>query len=534
MFLITKTQKNCIDSIRKMISALEGIECGPVQLIDLGGYILAWSRCKQHENLHILSDACYIGKLTFSENPSEIPISHEGRINKKEIPPLTTGTIIHQRDNQIVVEPLHITNVYYSKDSVSDMQLLIADAEGFFPSHEGVATLSAIGYFPGNITLFNEIKKIPFRSSYNISTRIVAPPKTIEYKKNDDEKMIERLMEIVPNHPKQYLGITGGKDGRFVLGIFLSVGKKPILVHKETGEKDLVNQLAHDVNCEIINVPQSTTLLSPEVYTLATDSQIYYSGGNLGGIASKIERDSLFHSGIYAGLLIKDTFKTAFKMPGPLSKIYHRCLTLLLSSIKPVHDALSKFNTYDELYQYLRDELHFGNHYVSFKQKKEWTNWFYYINRSIRWGDAVTMDLSYFTQPVFLLSDLEAVCYGISSPQWKNYAYERAMRLNKLLMPFVNTPYAKKIELSENSFLRAFQKLKFEYFSRLLASRSHKKQYQIKSKQEYNSQSLANVEPKLFKRYYTKSLEEISQHHVPYSLKRASVTLVHTLDYLEN
>lgn len=517
-----------------MIVSLEGIDCGPVQIVNIGEYFLCWSRCRQFENLHKFTNAYYIGKMSFTEQASETLIIHETTINKEDIPPLTNGTIIYLSEDLLIVEPLNITNIFYSLNSVSDMQLLIADAEGYLPSHEGVAVLSAIGYFPGNITLFNEIRKIPFLSSLDLTHNSEISQQSVHYHEPDDLLMIDRLKQIVPDHPQQFIGMTAGKDCRFVLGIVTSAGKTPSIIHIKTNEEHLVEELADSVNTPLIQVSTATPTLNGRVYTLATDSQIYMYGCTLGVMSSSVNKDSVFHTGIFADLILKDTFKSAVKIPGLQRKIYDKCIHMLLSSVKNFDNILCTFNTYQEIFTYIKKELSFGNKIFQLRKRKEKANWFYYLHRGIRWGNAAVMDLSYFTNVVFLLSDIEAVTYGISSSMWDNFAYDRVLRLNSKLLPNVKTPYAVEVKFSKNPLVKGFQKIQFEYFHRLLVRNKMKKEFRSKSKKEYKPRGFSIREPRYFKNFYNKNFDELMKTPCSYSLKRAAATIAYTLDYLEN
>ena len=520
-------------AIEKMASSLEGIECSPIQIISLNEYTLGWSRCKQYENLHKFNNVYFIGKLKFTEKACETLIIHDTLFLKEKIPPLTNGTIIYFSEDQFIVEPLNVTNIFYSPDSVSDMQLLIADAEGYIPSHEGVAILSAVGYFPGNITLFKEIKKIPFLCSYDLINRIEINQQTVKYHEPDDLMMIKRLQKIVPEHPEQYLGLTAGKDSRFIFGILNSRGIIPTAIHIESDEQKLVKDLVESLGCPYIFVPQTASRLSRRVYTLATDAQIYATGSALGAISSYINKDSIFHSGTFAGSILKNVFKTAVKIPGPKSKVYDKCIKMLLGSVRYITADLKSVNTYSELFNYLYKELAFGNNYLRLKTKKETANWFYYLHRGIRWGNAAVMELSYFTNPIFLLADLEALSYGISSTLWDNYAYERIVKLNTRLLPTVNTSYKIDVKLSRNPILKLYQKAKFEYFQRFLTMKKHEKEFKLNSQKEYKTRGFDVIEPKSFQKYYSKDIDQLTHSPASFSLKRAAVTIAFVLNYLE-
>jgi len=533
MFLLNKNEDKCLLAISKMASSLEGIECSPIQIFSINDHTLGWSRCKQYENLHQFKDGYYLGKLKFTEEACENIIIHEREIRQEEIPPLTNGTIIYINDGRLIVEPLNVTNIYYSNDSVSDMQLLIADSEGYLPSHEGVAILSSVGYLPGNITLFNEIKKIPLLFSYDLHDHLVKQHNHIKYHEPDDNLLIRRLQSIAPDHPNQYLSLTGGKDSRFVFGILNSVGIKPTIVNVQDNETGIVEELAESLKCRLIKIPPAKAYLNPKIYTLATDAQIYASGSTFSLMLPFLHKDALFQTGLFANVILKDGFKSAVKMPGLKRNVYDKCIKMLLSRAKKLQNDLCSFNIYKQLFNYLKEELDFGKKYLNYSTKKEWANWFHYINTGVRWGNAVTMDLSYFSHVVFLLSDLEAVSYGISSKMWDNFAYERVVRLNELVLPNIKTPFATQVKLSNNRLIKAYQKIEFEYFHRFLRMVGDKKVFLTQSKKDLNVSNFILEDPRYFSKYFCKNLNDLLKSDSSYSLKRAAITIAYVLDYLE-
>lgn len=534
MFLINRDKSKCVESISALIAKIYGIICGPLQLIKLQDYWLGWARSKAHENLHVFNNGILIGKLNFSEKPDHSPIYHLEEL-PIEFHPLSTGVkIISKPGNQnLLIEPLNITNIFYSKKSVSDMQLLIAKAEGLLPSSEGVGVLSTVGYLPGNVTLFNEIKKIPFLCHYNFQTHQLTNSPKIPYQHADDLMMIERLKEIVPVHSCQYLGISAGYDSRFVLGILLHSGVKPHLIHLNCDERKLIEEITQQLklDCSIVDDFEQ---LSPEIYTLITDSQIYFRGGNYSNVRKSIERESLYHTGLFADSIIKNAFKTATKIPGPTDAIYDKLIDhALLSSCSYDVAGLREFNTRQMIKENLLKELAFGNDYCSFRTKKEWANWFYFLHRGVRWTPATTADLSYFTQPVFLLSDLEALSFGISSSAWVNFKKDRIRSINTKLLPEITVPYSDGGPYYiNNGFLNSWEKIKYEYLERFLTY--------IKDRHEYtearkNTNPFRNVDfdSTCFSRFFTCSSRELLHGSMyTYSVKRAAVTVGYTLQFL--
>ena len=72
-----------------------------------------------------------------------------------------TEAIIQTGGEKLKVFPNEQTNIFYTQNSVSDYQLLIAKNEKLLPDYLRVSTMAACsGFFPGDLTLFKEVKKI--------------------------------------------------------------------------------------------------------------------------------------------------------------------------------------------------------------------------------------------------------------------------------------------------------------------------------------------------------------------------------------
>jgi len=548
LFLINRNKDTCLRSLSKLISKFEGIECGPIQFVDLGGYWLGWSRSKVHENLHAFNDGVIIGKLSFTEKPVDTMISHPENL-PAEVHPLSTGLSILRKGADTLIKPFNVTNIFYGGDSVSDMQLLIAEAEGFLPSPEGVGVLATVGYFPGNTTLFSEIKKIPLLVSYELNSKQLTNIPSISYQKPDDVAMVERLKEIVPDHPLHYLGLSAGYDSRFVMGILRQSGVIPELVHIRGDETELVLEIAKQLNlpCAPFEASEST-YLSPETYTLATDAQIYFRGGNYSCLRNSTNKDSMFHMGHFSLALNKNDESfghTAFTRPVFNNrKLYNKLIDFLFIQRKEgMTYGLRAIASLQYLKRYLANELEFGNEYGSSRTRKEWALWFYYLHRGARWTAAHMADLSYFSQPVYLFSDIEALTLSISSPEWLNYKKDRARNLNASLLPELTVPYKDGGHyLVTNGLRNSWEKIEHEYISRYtqyikgpkkLFNYLDRKGVPEPPKGSVFSFENVNFNAQDFTQYFTNEFHDILSG-AKYSnwLKRAAVTVGYTLQFL--
>lgn len=531
----------CETALQKFIDSVPGIKFGPINRLNLPSLSLGWFRGKSHENLHVFDDGIILGKLSFSEESRDQAIYHDGNM-PQEILPLSTGVRVKISENEVIVEPFNITNIYYGQESVSDMQLLIADAEGLLPSHESVAVFAAMGYYPGNMTLFSEVQKIPFRSTYDLISRKVTTPRQIEYQLPDDEKLLDRLLEVLPYHPRQYLSLSAGYDSRFILGIMKNAGVTPELIHvKDHYQTKLVEQLAEQLNIPLTVVRDyQAHLLDPKTYTLLTDAQIYLRGGNYSSVRNSLRQNSLYHTGIFSGPIIKKVYGTATKFLFSINSLYSNLIEYVsLTKCDSTISGLTRVAHKEDLRNFLMEKLAFGNEYCCFKTDKEWANWFCYMHEAIRWGQAHLSDLSYFSQPVFLLSDLPATMLGISSKASDNYLHDRVRKFNYRLLPELTVPYNYAGSyVPEVSLTDYWRKLRSEYISRAYLEKYifHMPDQRdlIKSKAITMDEKI-EINSSLFGNYFSERIESfINNTNYTYTAKRAAATIGYALEFLES
>src|SRR5690606_29884682 len=122
------------------------------------------------------------------------------------------------------------TLTYFASDTVSDAQLLLAAHDELRPSPSGVALLASLGHFPGDLTLFDEVRRIPLLERWNVAGRFGVRTRTLSLPRPDDDAMIERLVSLVPTEVPHALGLSGGYDSRFMLGILRRAGADVRLV----------------------------------------------------------------------------------------------------------------------------------------------------------------------------------------------------------------------------------------------------------------------------------------------------------------
>ena len=537
MFLICTDRDAGIRSVARLSSSLRGITCGPIESVPLKDRWLAWSSCKAHENLHVFADGIIIGKLDFQEPHSDRRIYHVGNM-PAALHPLATGLRISTREHRTLVQPFGITNSFYAGGCVSDMQLLIADVEGFVPSPEGVAVLASVGFFPGNITLFQEIRKIPLLATYDVDTGQLTTSARIPYRTPDDRALLERLKSIVPDHPSQYLALSGGYDSRLVLGVMRQRGILPHLLHFQGAETEAVHSIADQLGLPCTTITDATApLLAPEVYTLITDAQIYFRGGNYSRARNEIRRGSLFHMGLFSDSVVKNTYPKAVRYRRIGTNIQEALVAFALLLLDGDRiPGLCEFNSLETLKSYLLQELSFGYEYCSFRTNQEWANWFQYLHAGLRWTPAHVADLSPFVQPVFLLSDLQALSLGISSGAWANFACARLRRLNAGLLPGVTVPYYDAGPYRpQKAMPEAWTKVRSEYLN---GDYVRKHVLGLAKPARYQASSVGvdeevSVNARDFRRYFTGDFDQIARGaDYPRSLRRAAITVGHALQFL--
>lgn len=536
MFIISRKNDKAIKvlaKLRKFFLDSNEITCGTIYAHQLNGYWLHWFNCKPSDNLHIFEDGVVIGKMDFAEVSKNTPTQHLDVKLPKDLHPLLNATTVNVEDHDVIITPNQTTNIFVSPNGVSDMQLLLADLENVLPDAMHIAVLSSVGYLPGNLTLFADIEKIPFLNCYNISTQVFRQMHEITYQANDDNALLERLIELVPDVPS-HLGISGGYDSRFVLGCLLKAGIQPQLLHISSPEESVVQSLANELSLELTIEDGSTSLLPPDIYTIMTDGQIYFRGGGYSKLRNLMESNHIFHMGLFSVSIIKNAFKTAWKIPSRIDiqrrlisyALLSNCPSQLKSFVEPIKKTV--------LHEFLFNQIIENAKVINFQSDKQWANWFYYLHRGVRWSYSTTADLSFYTYPVFLLSDFQAQLLGISSSAWSNFHKDRVRDLNHKLMPLVKNAYDDGGEVTHIGGLgRHIDKVKYEYFDRLLARQRGRKEFATKAT---TATSLLNQIPDtrhtVFSHYFSGTLKDVLEMDVSYAEKRSCITLYYVMDYL--
>ena len=195
------------------------------------------------------------------------------------------------------------------------MQLLIAKANGYRPSPEGVAILATVGYFPGELTLFSEISRIPLFHALDLELGCLVRIGRFESQPPDDRAMVDRLASIIPHEGPSVLALSGGCDSRFVLGILRKASQRPTLVRLSDDEDAIPMRIAEELGLPITVVREPAPDPDPELYAVMTDAQIYHRGGHYGRLRRALPAGTAYYTGLFADSLVKNAFRAAWKVP---------------------------------------------------------------------------------------------------------------------------------------------------------------------------------------------------------------------------
>lgn len=532
MFLISKNQYR-IDSIAAFLKATNLFkDIGDVIDIHLKDDIyLTWSNVKPSDNLHIFKNGFIIGKIAFNELCSPIPIYHDSHI-PENLHPLLQSVII-KLENDIIVIPNQHSLVYYSSKSISDHQLLIAKSDGLLPGFDNALVLCTVGYFPGNLTLFQEVQKIPFFESLSFPSLATKRYDSFHPRKCDDNLIIERLIEIIPEGVNNSIALSGGLDSRFVLGLLLRKGIKPKVYNfpvKE--EQDIVKSL-----CERLGLEYSSNLYEPSdelTYTLLTDARIYFRGGGFGRFFKERKDLELFYNGVLAGIGGGNVANTAWKKPGLLSTIYDDLIWYVFLSNVPerIQGFKDEVNKKD-IKLYLSKNLDYGKTYYEFKNRMQWAIWFCHLHRGLNWAPATVAEASFFTYPVHLLGDIRALEYEITSSALANLNKDRLKILNNRLLPHLKINYSSgRPHKPLPVFVRDVYNIYYEFFKRYFIWISHRRK--MRGETDFNFNALSLISHRRLTNYFAADLPDlIGDKSVTTRVKRGAIIVNNVLKFLE-
>jgi hypothetical protein len=541
MFIISENSKTAIKAIHSYKNILSDLHNNFSEIFEINlnkDKSIYWFSAKPQDQLHIFKNAVVVGKLRFDEKQIDQPIYHKNEILESfinlNLDPLLSTTIIYFDESNIEVIPNETTSIYYSKQSISDFQLLIAKTENLWPSPVNTQILAGVGYFPGNMTLFENIKKIPYLFKLKNDQLIKVDDFTPS--KHNDKNLVNRLVDIVPGSVNQSLAMSGGLDSRFVLGILMKSGIKPKLFSLDGKEKPIVQKVANTYDLELQVDDQKH--IKHHLYTLMTDARIYFRGGNYSKMISEYQAEGIIHYGFCLLPYNENSFASAWKKPSIKSNLYDDLINYALLPRVPT-SGFTQFKTTlnkTNMFKVLKEEMKFGIDSYTFKlkTKKEIATWFYHLARGLTWTYAHLSDLSFFKYPVFLLGDKKACEIGFRSSAYSNFNKERLRKINQKLFTDSNIDYSDNRSFkSLPPVIKDISKIYNEFFKKLIARYKG-----IKNQKPDDSpgwfDNIKPTEAKSFNKYFSVSYKNIiDDEKINFSLKRAAVTINDTLIFLE-
>lgn len=506
-----------------------------IEEFSIGDHYLFWFSAKPQDQLSVFKNGFIIGKTDFNEDYVAHSIEKKHLDLPEQLHPLLQSTKVEVIDDEIVITPNHITSIFYSeKGCVSDHQLLIAKHEQLIPNNLRIQLLCGIGYFPGNLTLFESVKKIPYLFALHLKQLQVHQIDKFNPKPNNDNEMMSCFLDSIPDKKEVTLSISGGMDSRFVLGLLLKKGIKPNLVTLKGNELNIVNELASQLqlNLEVVKF----NLIPAYQYSLMTDGRIYFRGGNYSQMVDEFKPNELIYNGLAILPTNENSFASAWKKPGKLQTIYEDLIDYALIQRVPIKGFHSFINPIGKLKMkdFLTQRLSFGKQYHQFTSRKQWAIWFYHLHRGLTWTPAHLADLSFYIHPVFILSDKKASEIGISCSAYANFNKERLRKMNQKLFNKVRIDYSdnRKFE-SESLFILPFSKIYNEYFRKFFKRFQHLKTYPSQNKTNW-FENLNDDQAKAFKNYFKTDLKTmLFANEYSFNEKRIAVTLNHVLLFLE-
>jgi hypothetical protein len=505
----------------------------PVRQFPIGAHTLLWAGAQERENLHRFTDGFLLGKLAVDEAHQLAAIDHDGPI-PSTLPSIPASVLI-RTGTDLVIEPVGVATVFTSGRSASDRQLLLAATLGMRPGPAGVAVVAGIGYFPGNLSLFDDIERIPFLHTWHAATASVRAVRSLALPKPDDGAMIDRLVSTVPQGGVHTIGLSGGLDSRFVLGVLVRAGADVKITRFTDEETPLVEEIARTLDLEITAAGayyDEHDELDPLTFTLRTDALIWSGVIQHNRLARSLGPGELYHSGQFSDSINKNAFKTAWKEPDQRGPYWERLIDRgLLAAVPEEQPDLRQFSEKAETRAHIRQAVEFERSYVELTTKKQWANWVYYMNRGMRWAQAFYDDLTWEANHAFVLSDIDAQLLGIGTGFWDNFRNDRAKRLNQMMLPTVTTPYMGDEPVAPGrGLLGAAGKLEYEYIKRLRVRRTRLKHNAANEGPPVDL--LPEREPAGWSDLFTRPMGD----PVPgrgFGIRRAHLTVASVLTYLE-
>ena len=348
--------------------------------------------------------------------------------------------------------------------------------------------------------------------------------------KNNDNEMIERLLQIIPNNQNSAISLSGGLDSRFVLNLLINKGMRPQVYTMAGNETEVVEKICEKLNLKL-EISNKQPL--PEYnYTLMTDGLIYYRGGNYSRMINN-NKSELLHNGLWSHQILENAFQSAWKKPGLMGTIYVDLIKYaLLGNVQKEIIGYKKPISKNELIAQLSKDLEYGQTYYHFQSRKQASGWFYHLHRGLNWTTAHMADVSFYIYPIYILGDRIASEFGITSTGYSNFGKERLRTLNRKLQPTINIDYSGGRKFNSSPvIIRDINTLYFEYINRFFVRLADKTKMQKGNNNLFEDISVNSSNN--FSNYFAMSLENILlSETISFNVKRAAITINNVLKFL--
>ena len=493
---------------------------------------LMWASLKPSDNLTMYANGFVVGRDGFDQPHSTQPYDKKGELLPDDINPLLNSLVVRRTGEGFEVKPVEQASVYYSKTSVSDFTLLISLVDNLEPSLNGVGMLLAAGYFLGNATLFEGIRRVCYLRALSLPEFSEVKVSEWEIGKSNDQAMMQRFVDVIPPKAKTAISLSSGMDSRFVLGLMLRKNHVPKAYSLDGYESDLIQQLCNKLNMTLEQ--NMLPRMDSYSYAIRTDARIYDRGGNYHRMIGDVMCDEFIFNGLCAEPALKNTYKAVWKNPISLFQDVHNRIieVVYLGYLRKEIDGFLLNRS--QLKQYLTQELSFMRNETHLRKAYQITRLYDHYNSSINWAQAHTADLSFLRYPVFLLANKGGVELGISSPLLANFNYDRLRIMNQQLYPQLNLDYS-----DGRKFLKkrpVFNGLYLVYKEFVKAPQAYLKFRKKKMKHSPGNVNSEVAEPECaadFCHYFDRKLDLLLKAPVLTNVKRSAITLNNVLLFQE-
>ncbi|MBS1838789.1 MAG: hypothetical protein JST64_13935, partial [Actinobacteria bacterium] len=348
--------------------------------------------------------------------------------------------------------------------------------------------------------------------------------------------LLDRLVSLVPTDVPHTIGLTGGHDSRFVLGVLRRAGVDLRVVRFADKESTTVDRIAAELDLRVDTIGEfgdDDAARTPYEFTLLSDAQIWHGVAQYGRLRQCLSPQEWFHNGQMADSLMKNMMNTAWKVPDPRTPYWQRLLNWgffgngVVPSVQP---AIKTLTRREELVAYLEAQISYQREYVELSTRKQLANWIFYMNVGQRWAQAYYDELSFSVNLVYLCGDVDAHLMGIAAPAWKGFHFHRGDSLTHLMLPEVATSFVDGAPAVPPRGARGvIDRVDYEYLKRYRIRKAGSA-YLARIPTTY-AECLPEVEPVGYDRLFDCPMEVVATLG-GFGLRRANVTVSNVLTFL--